>query len=269
MPEFEQSGSATGQGPEPLGVRADFWTWEKFKHEVKVLTPGDEPGTRVFGGDDDGWGFYERLIRHAVIDLQQFIPSFRKRHETLYYPQDFAWDGSAARGVLPPFGKLQDCWLFNFNEKRHYPIHQFPWERRMELVHKHVGDILNNPYVVLTSASLAATNTANILLLQSGLKRHVAVMAIDPQAETFYLYPQPAGEWVLSVNWEGQKLDFKDDEVVPFSDQEAEATADYVLHRIRLSLDRNVQESEFYAKSYGNKRQNLYLREQERGFIGR
>lgn len=231
------------------------------------MTPADDPATRAFGGDDEGWGFYEKLIRQGVIDLQQFIPSFRKRHETLYYPSDLAHDGSAGVGTLPPNAQLQDIWLFNFNEKRHYPVHQIAWERRMEMVHRHCGDILDSPYVVLTAASLAATAIANVLLLQSGLARHVALMAIDPQIQTFYLYPQLQGQWVLCVNWSGNKLDFKDDELVPFGEQAADAVAMFVLERIRRQLDRNLPDAAGYAGEYKTKRMNLYTRKQQEGFF--
>jgi len=52
----------------------DFYTWLQFQNEVQALMPQD--------ADRLGMDKYlPRLIREAVIDLQQFVPAYRKRHE--------------------------------------------------------------------------------------------------------------------------------------------------------------------------------------------
>ena len=69
----------------------DFYTWLEFKTEVLNLMPQDADR---LGMDN----YLPRLIREAVIDLQQFIPAYRKRHETLYYAKDLVDDGAASAG---------------------------------------------------------------------------------------------------------------------------------------------------------------------------
>ena len=109
---------------------ADFYTWCEFQREVYELMPQDKDRLGMEG-------YLPRLIRQAVIDLQQFIPAFRVRHETLYYPFDFALDGAAGVGTLPPQSEVTEIWMFNLNRLERARVVKYDWERRFSLVHKH------------------------------------------------------------------------------------------------------------------------------------
>lgn len=219
----------------------DWFTWKEFKDEVKGQRPLDK--SRLIQGDDGT--YLDRLIRRGVADLQFFIPVFRLGQETLYYPSDFVSEGHASRGVLPPGAALRDVWLFDVERGCRHPVSVFPWERRFELTRAKCSWLMPNGWI-----------------------------AIDPQAYTFYLWPEVKAGWLLSLFWDGQKDAWQDEEATPFTQDAAEAVADYVGGTIAKEIDRDIQAHLSYFRndalnpgSYMVKRRNLYLTAKERGWV--
>lgn len=225
----------------------DWYTWSEFKAAVLALMPLDKNRQGfVDTTTDDGVivpGYNSLMIRHAVIDLQTFIPQYRKQHETLYYPCDMVTEGSASRGALPPFAEVQDAYLFSFDNDTRYPLLGFPWEQRHEL-----------------------TNGLTTLSDNNGK------LCIEPDAYKFYIYPALAGNWVLSLNWNALldtgKSDFADAELVPFPEGAVLAVSEFLKGRIEREVNKDMSAFASYfhpvTGTYTVARKNLFLTAQER-----
>lgn len=230
----------------------DFYTWLDFQNEVQALMPQDADR---LGMDD----YLPRLIREAVLDLQQFIPAYRNRHETLYYPSDFALEGSASVGTLPPQSELTGMWLFNLATAERVPVRRIDWERRFQLVdhrhHHHFG----NEFMTMTASSVAAVELITRLPASRTIQHKHGMAAIDPQGSTFYLAPVLVDGWVLTIHWNGRKLDFKDNEAVPFDEDASFAVAAWAKSKIANEVDRDAGRAKDFMDEYLLKRTNLYL----------
>jgi hypothetical protein len=232
----------------------DFYTWIEFQNEVQFLMPQDADR---LGMDN----YLPRLIREAVIDLQQFIPAYRNRHETLYYPQDFALDGAASVGTLPPKSEILEMWLFNLARSERVPVMKMDWERRFGLVHQRhdCGGEFGLEFMTLTSSSVAAIELINRLPTTRTVAGKCGLAAIDPQGSTFYLSPILLDGWVLTMFWNGRKLDFRDNEAVPFDEDASFAVAAWCKSKIAMEVDRDAERSQMFMQEYQLKRLNLYL----------
>lgn len=204
--------------------------------------------------------YLPRLIREAVIDLQQFIPAYRERHETLYYPQDFALDGTASVGTLPPKAEIKELWLFNLSTSERVPVERMAWEKRFLLTHEHRHcEIEGSPLMTLTAASVAAIELINRLPQNRGAGRRHGLVAVDQQSSTFYLSPVLIDGWVLSVVWNGRKLDYRDNEAVPFDEEASFAVASWAKSKIAMEVDRDPVRSQSFLAEYNLKRMNIFI----------
>ncbi len=216
----------------------DYLTWQAFKDEVLALMPMEK--SRIIAGDDGT--LLTRLTRQAVIDLQDFIPVYRKQHETLYQPFDFVTEGVASRAVMPPFAQFRDAWLVNSETGVRYPLKEMDWEQRFEMT------------------------TGRVDLLDSN-----GLICIDRAAYTFYVYPEVTDGLVFSVFWDGLKSEFDDAEEVPFCEGAVEAAADFVKGKLARDIEHDTTLYESYFRnhslnpgSYILKRRNLWLTAKER-----
>lgn len=234
-----------------------YWTWSEFNDKVIELLPQD---SQRIGLEK----YIPNLIRQAVLDLQDFVPGFRKRHETLYYPEDFAVDGAASVGALPPHADICEAWLWSMERNKRFTVENFKWQDRFKLVNQLEGDFAGNDFIVLTQASFASIEISNRLLAMTGVKR-VALMAVDRAGHTFYFYPQIIKGWLLSLFWDGRKFDWKDDELVQFGEEEAWAVSAWVRAKIAMEVDRDQQRHDAIMRDYAVKRTNLFIFHKEKG----
>lgn len=211
-------------------------TWAEFKEEVLKLLPVDRrrvgPGIQDADGQE---GYLTATIKQGCIDVQQFVPRYRAGHESIYWPDDdFVAEGSASRGVLPQNAMIRDVWFWIETSKTRYPVVDFPYDRRFELVN---------------GLETLPDNQARI--------------AKDPLNYTFYIYPAVADGAAISIFWDGIKTDFEDDEQTPFDRQMAGAVADYLKGRIMRDIEKDNAGYATYmhpqSGSYIVKRTNLYL----------
>lgn len=241
------------------------YTWQQFLDAVDTLLTVD--ASRL--GTED---YRAQMKRQAVIELQNHIPAYRIGHETLYLPSDFVSEGSASRAVLPPQAELRDVFMVklnpdstvalpvsltddlvedmldnsadegpddttaNYRDCQRFPAIDYPWSERFALVHG--------------LQSLGAQN---------------ALVAIDPQAYTFYLYPQVTDGWVVSLFWDGLKLNFKPDEETSFDEGMVMAVAEYVKAKLAREVDHDLTLHDSYMGSYRMKRTELYITAKDRG----
>lgn len=244
------------------------WTWEEFNRHVDGLCPLE--AKRVFGemNTDGSSVYYRKQIRQAVLDLQHYIPEFQKNRETVYFHEDFAEDGHAHVGALPPQSKPTEAYYFNSDKRERFGVVQIPWESRFHMTTKEYSDTLNESYTVLTAASIGALAVAETInMLKSAGRRHVGLMAVSPRHDQFYLYPQIKGPWVFSLFWNGHKLDYRDCEHVPFDEATAQTVAFYVQGMFLSYIERNPQEAAARLQFYNAERAKLYIKMQSKGFV--
>lgn len=243
------------------------WTWAEFNAHVDELCPLE--CKRVFGqmNPDGSSVYYRKQIRQAILDLQNFIPEFRKNRETVYFNEDFAEDGRAQVGALPPQSRITGAYYFNTDRNLRFDVVQTDWEDRFHMTTREYQDTLNSNYIVLTAASvgaLAAAETLNLLCANG--RQHVGVMAISPKHDQFYLFPKVEGPWVFSLWWDGLKLDYRDCEHVPFDEETAQAVAFYVQAQFLSYVERNTADATARMLEYNGKRTDLFIKMQEKGF---
>ncbi len=227
----------------PQDAQTDWYTWGEFTDACRALMPMENQ--RLGLQDEDGVdGFITRNIRLAVIDLQNYVTTYRKNHETIYYPQDFVTEGFASKAVAPPHAHIKEIWFINNKADDagnfRYPATRMDYGQRFELI-----------------------NGIKLLPDQHGR------IAFDDAGYNFYAYPVVGDGWVLSVFWDGMgvgnvKLDFQTDELVPFEEDCAECVADYVKSKIAREVDKDMQMYGSYRDSFMSKRRDLYLRNKDK-----
>jgi hypothetical protein len=270
-----------------LDTTNKYWTWQQFNAKVdelcpleskrlfgqmcaaSTMAPAGTAATPLWNYSDGSSVYYRDQIRQAVLDLQNFIPEFCKNHETIYYPQDFAVDGMASVGALPPMAKVTDAWYYSVTKQRRVPVVEAAWEQRFTLAALHPRHINSNNFngtaICQTAASLEMIATFNEVVSTTG--QYVGVMAISPGHERFYLHPRIENEWVFSLFWNGHKLDFRDAEQVPFEEEAAQAVALFVRAAFLGYVERNLADAAQVTLQYNAKRSNLYLRCKSKGFL--
>jgi len=181
------------------------------------------------------------LIRQAVIDIQNAIPGYRVRHESIYLPTDFVDHSFASIGVLPPCAVVQDMWFLKkvadtYDEVNRWPMDvQLPWQDRYMLF---AGDY--------------------------NVDAGHAVVAIDNGAYQFVVYPLVEADCYVSVFWDGLKLSFKDDEETPFDEPVFMAVAEFVRAYLTRDIDHDLAGYNSMFQSYLRYRSNLYVNWTER-----
>jgi hypothetical protein len=238
----------------PHGHGEDFYTWREFRENVLDLCPIDRNRLGL-------QRYLPMVLREAVIDLQQFVASYQNRHENLWYHQDFAIEGHASVGTLPPKADIQSIWICDLSRSHRFPVKHYPWEKRFNMVYRDKGPVELFPnLMVLTAAAVQAIELIDRLpALQRVENGQHGLIAIDPQAETFYLSPQMRPGWVLDIHWHGRKLDFKDNELVPFDEETAMAVASWVKSKVALQVDRDRTRAMDFMAEYYLARTNLYI----------
>lgn len=219
------------------------YTWSGFQAAVRALVPIDYARLGSVPALIDLW------TRICIIELQNLIPAYRANHETIFHASDFVLEGEACRATLPPQAKVKDAYLVvfdncnscqtsptnNTNTCKRFTLIDFDWANRMALVH---GRVPSN-----------------------GGR---AVISFDPQSRTFYVYPGIKDCQVVSVFWEGLKVNFQPNELVPFTEQTTLVIADYLKARLTREVDKDIPMSESYMASYQEGRSLCYLEAKDR-----
>lgn len=217
-------------------MNKENYTWLQFQAAVLGLC----------GVDSDREGistFRTNQIRQAVIELQGLIPQYQNSHETLYLPSDCVYDGLASKGAKPPESILKELWLCQVqrdSSKRttgkafKHQLKPWPWKDRESLIE-----------------GRAAVNDG------------MGWYTVDPEGCEFYVFPAVYDDWLLSMRWNGKKLDFKDDEETPFDEPLAGTVALKVKAEISREVEQNVQLHQSYEMSFDKKKRSLWRDKRE------
>jgi hypothetical protein len=91
----------------------------------------------------------------------------------------------------------------------------------------------------------------------------MAKVSIDPYGRTFYIYPEVFDMTLVSVWWDGIKVDFKTAEETPFDEQMAGCCALYVKAFFARSVQKDLNLYESYLNSYKTARRILFSAAEE------
>jgi hypothetical protein len=87
--------------------------------------------------------------------------------------------------------------------------------------------------------------------------------AISPFSKRFLVHPLINSETELRVVWDGMKMDFADEDDVPFPIQAAEAVASYMKWKLLLNVDKRIDLAREEYAIYVQKRLALYREQDE------
>lgn len=220
---------------------SDYYTWLEFKNAV--ITALGVDGVR------EGDAFKAQrdvFIRQGAKRLQDTIDEYRNGHETIYQPSDLVEEGNASRGVKPPESAIRDVWLAkicdadaNGNQGcTRFPVDVMSWQDRFAMVNGTIP-----------------------------LNDNRGKFCIDPQAYTFYVYPRVFDCWLLSMFWDGLKLDFQDHELTPFTEAAASAVSYWVKRMIKLEVDNDIAKSREYHGLFREAVPLLYVNQKEKSSV--
>ena len=225
--------------------------------------------------------FVTEMIRQACLEIQSFVPCYRQWHETLYYSCDFALDGHASKGTKPPGAQIIQMFHISMKQGPHCIrriMESHPWQDRFELVHGSL--VLNTPGSAdFYAGGLNSWNPpgspgfwnegyypARYSLTMDGkiAQNNRPKYCIDPEGYNFWVYPQVTGSRLVSMWWNGPKMNFQAAEYVPFDEPMALAVAEYVKAKISREINHDVESHDSYMKSYMLTRTRLYIDWKER-----
>ena len=215
---------------------SDYYTWSEFVAEVKKLLPIE---SQRIGVGSTATDYLTSLIRQGAIDLQRAIDGFKINHETIYHREDMVQEGLAMRLVKPPQSAFRGLSIFRNDAGEivsRFDGVAYPWAKRFDLIN---GVVPSN----------------------DGVCRY----SIDDAGYTCYVYPMPEDQdLMVSLFWDGQKFDFKDDEQVPFSEAAALAVSYFVRSNTSLEVEDGMQNSTKYAELFERQKTKLYIDDKDK-----
>lgn len=244
------------------------YTWEQFVSAVQDLITVD--------AKRGGLGAYRpAILRQAVIDIQRGIDEYRINHETVYQPQDLVEEGQCSHGVKPPQSVIRDVQLIRIaTDLSGKPLDTVPspqnyWMAWPTVQGPTLAANIGGPFCFRypTEPWPWADRQALIngrIPVNSG----IAKFCVDPQGYKFYIYPRVYDGWLLSMWWDGLKLDFQDEDHTPFDEAMAGAVALFVKAHISREVDKDLPMYESYMKSYLLAKQGLYVSAREKKGMG-
>jgi hypothetical protein len=96
-------------------------------------------------------------------------------------------------------------------------------------------------------------------------------VAIDPQGSTFYVYPEIQNldtnsfSYQFELNWDGKKLEWSDNEQVPFVQADTLVIAEFVKARMERQTKRDLAMAGSFFQTHAMGKRNSFLDAQERG----
>lgn len=198
-----------------------------------------------------------KWIRDGFVDLQRFIRAYRGGHTTTYQVADLTEKGYAHLGTLPEQAK----------PKAFYIVSEVP--------DAETGD-LPNPNIARNRLDYVAWEDRFSQMIDRGSPESedgsVACRpigwreyryAVSPFSRQFMVHPLVNDETYLLVVWDGLKMAFADNDVVPWPEWAAEAVASYVKWKILKFVDKRPDLAREEYGAYVNNRLKLWREQNE------
>lgn len=203
-------------------------TWEDFKD---LVYQGIRNNAERFGTET----YRNFILRQAVIDVQRNVPFFRGGHETTFGVDDLDVVQSASRGRLPEECQPKEAYFVATGHAcSRTSIFSYQWPNRYDLI---AGSMLPDQRAI----------------------------AIDPKGNEFYVWPKVTEGYQVVLVWDGQKLDFDDDDEVPFTEAMALCVSYFVQSHFELEVNKDLETSRHFMNPttktglYFSARRGLYL----------
>lgn len=202
-------------------------------------------------------GFIDSLIGAGVRDIQKFIEFYRSGNKTYYSTggtvpgtEIALHDNKAAYGSMTTGARLKEAWIIVANPVddvvttslqdsilERYPLQIRGWEDRMSMAK---GSVPSGNWI-----------------------------ALDPRSSQFYTYPAIGGRDMIELIWDTVTADYNDSDDVPFTEDVAEAVAEYLLSKLAMRRPGEgartaVSISREHMANYVRLRSMLYLDNKDR-----
>ena len=191
-------------------------TWSDFKQAVSDLITVD---AERIGSE----AYIERMIRLAVGEVQRLVPRYRKGHELTYAVGDVALDGEASIITLPD-GQLTITEAYRLSEDDscdRKPFKTYPFTNRNDLI---CGRVDTDLFPDLLSQNREATK--------------------------LWIYPKLETGFEVQIVGEGIRMEFEDEDVVPFDERVAVVVAEFVKSKLAREVERDVRLAADYERTY-------------------
>lgn len=192
-------------------------TWSEVKSRTNALL---NQSAEIAGADA---GIAQQM-RLCALDLQARIQSFRIEHHTPIARETLIEDGYAHLGNLPAGADPKQWYIVDSDDATTpHPrgmLRQWPWEYRHDLINKTMSD------------------------------KEQGYIALAPDRRHFYVYPKIEESDRLVVTWDGQKINFDDDEVTPFPEETVEAFYAWVKAYILRDIENNPAAAREFRSGY-------------------
>lgn len=242
--------------------------------------------------------FIEKLMREAVIDFQSYILCYRIGQETIFTSEDVAQVGNLSRGKMPEEGQLQQVFLLTsvdaLEEDVAYTAGDYVSSNGRIYRALSSGTISDlGDGLLTTDGSIETLDGVNFTFfygeacfrseivpipwsdrfdsnaLRDGCVNadKPAVLAIDPETYSFFLWPKLDSTHTLSVFWDGLKFEFFNGDAVPFDEVVQQAVREFVLARYYLQVEHDAREAAMHEALYKELRARAFCDCNKRGLV--
>lgn len=147
----------------------------------------------------------DQAMRSACIRMQQVINNYRAGHETIYEVDDMTVEGYAHRAEIPDGANLLNLWRYDAEESgsedsdcdpERITLSHVDWKDRMSMV--------------------------------TGETRDRDIWTINPNSNRFYICPMLETGETLHLFWNGLKINFDEDDVLPWGEEAAVTVSHFI-----------------------------------------
>lgn len=242
--------------------------------------------------------FIEKLMREAVIDMQSYILCYRMGQETIFTEEDVVQVGNLSRGPMPEAGEFQQVFFLTSVDDLAIDTEYAAGDYVVSngriyrvLTSGTVSDLGDG--LLTTNGTVELLDGVNFTFIYGegcfrseivpipwserftysafkdgcASKDDPAVMAIDPETYSFFLWPKLDATHTLSVFWNGLKFEFADSDTVPFDESVQQAVSKFVLARYYLQVEHDAREASMHEALYKELRARAFADCNKRGLI--
>lgn len=176
---------------------------------------------------------YDRVvkeIRAGAIMLQQVVQGYRAGHVTMFDNSNTTVQGFAATAALPPGAQVRDAWIVFPPAAVRVVTPDLISEGQSGGISKgQMADLLTNTADCRRQQCVAVPWEERQRAMVARETNWPLISVQNPQAATFLVAGQlDANQRRLELTWDGQRLDFGLQDLVPFDEGAAQAVANFV-----------------------------------------